>query len=160
MNIDNLLFISAFLPIVLVLHWLIPGKTGKNVFLFVSSLIFYAFSGLSGLALLLGVGALNYVFGLLIIRKRAAKAVCVIAVVCNLAFLALFKYLNFFVADIFGMQPVDLGIAAPLGISFFVFKCISYVVDSYRNPEQGSKNIGHVLLYISFFQNVRNFLIF
>lgn len=154
MNIDNLLFTSAFLPIVLALHWLIPGRKGKNTLLLVASLIFYAFGSLSGLILLLAMGVINYIFGLLIIRKKAAKIVCVSAVVVNTAFLGIFKYLNFIITQILGLPSVELGIAAPLGVSFFVFKCISYIVDTFRNPKHGSDNIGEVLLYISFFPQI------
>jgi len=154
MNIDNLLFISAFLPVALVLYWLIPGQKGKNILLLAASLVFYAFGSVSGLILLLIAVLFNYVCGLLIIGRKTEKIVCIVAIVCNLAFLGAFKYLNFFVTEILGLQPVELGVAAPLGISFFVFKCISYIVDSYRNPEHGSKNIEEVLLYISFFPQV------
>ena len=154
MNIDNLLFISAFLPIALLLYWLIPGQKGKNIVLLVASFVFYTFGSVSGLVLLVVSGVINYLFGLMILRQRGAKAVCVTAVILNLLFLATFKYLNFFVTEIFGLPSVELGIAAPLGISFFVFKCISYIVDAYRNPENGSKNLAEVFLYISFFPQI------
>ncbi len=154
MSIDGVLFISCFLPVVLVLHWLIPADRGRNFLLLIAGLIFYAFGSLGGLLLLVATGLVNYIFGRLIMGGRAPKTFCTIAVILDLAFLAVFKYLDFVITDILGLPEVELGIAEPLGISFFVFKCISYIVDTYRDRAQGTKNSPEFLLYISFFPQV------
>lgn len=154
MSIDGVLFISCFLPVALALYWLIPADKGRNILLLTAGFVFYAFGSLSGLVLLMGAAAVNYIFGRLIMGGKLPKMFCALAVILNLAFLAVFKYLDFLVTEILCLPAVDLGIAAPLGISFFVFKCISYIVDTYRSREQGTKNAIELLLYISFFPQV------
>ena len=154
MNIDGVLFISCFLPVVLTLYWLIPKDTGRNILLLTAGLVFYAFGSLSGLGLLVGAAAFNYIMGRLIQRRKAPNLFCVIAVAADLIFLGVFKYLDFAVTEVLGLPAVELGIAAPLGISFFIFKCISYIVDTYRDRGQGTKDPLAFLLYISFFPQV------
>ena len=154
MSIDGVLFISCFLPVVLALHWLIPGDRGRNALLLAASLVFYAFGSLTGLLLLLVVAAVNYIIGLLIMAGKARKLLCGMAVVLDLAFLGTFKYLNFLLSEVLGLPAVELGIAAPLGISFFVFKCISYLVDTFRDSTAGSRSFPAFLLYISFFPQI------
>ena len=76
------------------------------------------------------------------------------AVALDLAFLCAYKYLDFILLEIFRLPESPISLVAPVGISFFVFKCISYIVDVYRDSSRGTKNFAHFLLYISFFPQV------
>lgn len=151
MNVNGLLFISCFLPIVYLLHTLLPGHKPKNSLLLIAGLVFCAFGSLSGAALLMMIAVVNYICGRQITAGNHAKIFCVSAVVIDLAFLAFFKYLNFIITQLFHLPPVELGIVVPLGISFYIFKCISYIVDTYRDREQGTARFSEFLLYVSFF---------
>ncbi len=151
MTIDSLLFISCFLPVVLLLHWLIPGEGFRKYLLLAASLLFCAFGSLSGVLLLTAAAGVNYIFGRLILSGKAPKAACAAAVALDLAFLCFFKYLDFLLTQVLGLPEAALGIAAPIGISFYIFKCISYIVDVYRDSTQGTKNFGRFFLYVSFF---------
>lgn len=154
MSFDSIFFISCFLPVLLAVYWLIPGTKLKNWVLLIVGLVFYAFGGLTGIGLLLAAALGNYLLGLLIQKNIAPKAVMVTAVTLNLAFLCAYKYLDFILVEIFRLPESPVSLVAPVGISFFVFKCISYIVDVYRNGERGTKNFAHFLLYISFFPQV------
>ncbi len=154
MTFDSIAYISCFLPLSVAVYWLLPGTKGKNALLLVISLAFYAFGGVSGMALLLLTALANWLFGLLIQKGKAAKALMITAVTADLAFLGAYKYLDFFLAQLLGEPAIQLGLTAPIGISFFTFKCISYVVDTYREKDKGSRSFYEVLLYISFFPQV------
>ncbi len=150
---DNIFFLSCFLPLVLVLHWVIPWVKGKNAVLLLVSLVFYAFSGLTGLLLLLGAAVVNYLLGVAL-KTKFRKIAMIAGVALDIGFLCVFKYLDFILADILGLAHLQPGLIAPLGISFFVFKCISYLVDGYRDEKQVTRNFGKLLLYISFFPQI------
>ena len=153
MNFDSVIFLSIFLPVLLALYWLVPGLKAKNAILLLFSLLFYSFSGLSGLGLMAGLTVCNYLFGLLL-RRKQRKAVLVLGVGLNVAFLCFFKYLTFFLTQVLGLQAAELSIAAPLGVSFFTFKSISYLADTYRKPENGTRSLSALLLYVSFFPQI------
>lgn len=150
---DNIFFLSCFLPLILVLHWVIPGIRGKNAVLLLVSLVFYSFSGLSGLLLLLGAAVVNYLLGLGL-KTKLRKIAMIAGVIVNIGFLCTFKYLDFVLGDVLGLAHLQPGLIAPLGISFFVFKCISYLVDGYRDDQQVTGNFFKLLLYISFFPQI------
>lgn len=154
MNFDSVIFISCFLPVVAILYWVLPGLRAKNILLLVFSLIFYSFSGISSLLLLVGLALANYLISLWIRSGRTAQAATVFGVVLDVAFLAFFKYLNFLLNQVFGLPEVSLGLAVPLGISFFVFKSISFLVDTRRDPEAEKTGFVPFLLYISFFPQI------
>ena len=152
MNFDSIIFISCFLPVVAALYWLIPGLRGKNCLLLIFSLIFYSFSGLVSLVMLAALALVNYLLGRCIRRERGGKAAAIVGISLNIAFLCLFKYLNFLLNQVLGLPQVTWGLAAPLGISFFVFKSISYLADLRRDGTGGS--FADFLLYISFFPQI------
>ena len=157
---DNIFFLSCFLPLVLAAYWLVPGLKGKNTVLLVCSLLFYSFGSLTGLALLLAMALANYLLGIALKggkyqkRSRFRKAALVAGLVLNLAFLGFFKYADFVLSGIRGLPPLHTGIAVPLGISFFTFKCISYLMDAFRDCRQATSSFGTLLLYISFFPQI------
>ena len=150
---DNIFFLSCILPLVLVLHGVIPWTKGKNAVLLLVSLAFYAFSGLTGLLLLLAAAVINYLLGLGL-KTKFRKIAMIAGVTLDIGFLCAFKYLDFVLGDILGLAHLQPGLIAPLGISFFVFKCISYLVDGYRDEGQVTGNFGKLLLYISFFPQI------
>ena len=151
---DNIFFLSCFLPLVLIIYWLVPGTKGKNAVLLLFSLLFYSFGSLSSLALLVAVTLVNYLLGLLLQREKLQKAALTAGIVLDLAFLAFFKYADFLLSGILGLSPLQTSLAAPLGISFFTFKCISYLMDAYRDRKQAADSFWKLLLYVSFFPQI------
>ncbi len=158
MSFDSVIFISCFLPVLAILCGLVRPVKARNVLLLISGLVFFAFGSLTGLLLLAACAAVNYAFGLLLLRSgRGGRGIAAAAVILDLAFLASFKYLDFILspfAAVFGSVPLRTGLAAPIGISFFTFKCISYVIDTYRDRRNGTRSFFELLLYISFFPQI------
>ena len=151
---DNIFFLSCFLPLVLVVHWLAPGLKSKNAVLLVFSLLFYSLSGMSALMLLLGVALANFLLGLALKRGACKKAALTAGLLLDIGFLAFFKYADFFLSGILGLETLQNSIAVPLGISFFTFKCISYLMDAYRDGDQATGSFCDLLLYVSFFPQI------
>ena len=156
MVFSSLVFLFVFLPIVLVLYYL-SGKKYRNYLLLLASLFFYAWGEPTYVVIMLvSIGA-NYLCGLLVDEKRADKvrvAGVVISVIFNICMLGVFKYSGFFVKNIntaFNTSLPVPEIALPLGISFFTFQAMSYVVDVYRKDAKVQKNIFDLSLYISLF---------
>ena len=152
MGFDSIAFLSCFLPVCLLLYYCVPGIRGKNGVLILLSLVFYAFSGISAVYILLAVWAVNYLLGLGLQKGIAPKAVLIFGITANLVCLIAFKYAAFFLQSVLGLPQGTWSVAAPLGISFFLFKSISYLVDTYRNPIKGTKKPLRLLLYLSFHQ--------
>ena len=153
-------FIFAFLPVVLLLYYvpLKPFRTGQNVLLLLASLVFYAWGEPKYVLIMIGSILVNYVLGLLIDKFRKSKPMSAllltITAVANLSVLFVFKYLSFTVKNInelFGTWIDVPDIALPIGISFFTFQAMSYVIDVYRQKGEAQKNPMNVGLYISFF---------
>lgn len=151
MGFDSVFFISCLLPVGLILYWLIPGNRGKNALLLLLSLLFYAFGSISALGLLLAAAVFNFLWGRLL--RPGRKGLLILGVGANLAYLFVFKYLHFFLNQVVGVES-DLGLAAPLGMSFFLFKAISFLVDTYRRPESTKGSFWDFLQYLSFFPQV------
>lgn len=154
MNFDSIFFVSCFLPAVLFLYWLLPGLKAKNWVLLIFSLLFYSFGSLQGLALLLGCCLVNYGIGLWLKSGKAAKTALITGIVLNVAFLCLYKYLDFLLAQVLGLKALAPGLIAPIGISFFTFKSISYLADAYAQPEKATGSLPKLMLYITFFPQV------
>ena len=153
-------FLFAFLPVTFLLYRIIPGKgkasaTAKNAILALLSLIFYAFGEPVYVLLLLASVVINYLCGLLLQRGGRAwqKGVLAGAVTVNLGLLCVFKYAGFAVTTLnsLGMALPVPEIALPIGISFFTFQGLSYVIDCYRDRSLISRSLLNLALYISFF---------
>lgn len=151
------IFIFIFLPMVLFAYYAL-GKKLKNYILLFASLFFYVWGGLSYLKILIVSIIINYIFGLLIDKVRdnikLKKAFLVIGVVLNLAILFYYKYYDFFIENsnlVFNTNFSLKYIALPIGISFFTFQGMSYIIDIYREDGKVNKNPFAVALYISFF---------
>ena len=151
---DNIFFLTSFLPLVLAAHWLVPGTKSKNAVLLVFSLLFYSFGSLSSLVLLIGVALINYLLGLALKQGRCKKVALAAGLVLDIGFLAFFKYADFLLSGILGESALQSTLAVPLGISFFTFKCISYLMDAYRDGAQATGSFSHLLLYVSFFPQI------
>ncbi len=148
-------FIFIFLPVVFLLHLILPWKQVRNWLLISASLVFYAWGELYYVLLMVFSALVNYLIALWM-KKRGGKnkLLLIIAVVFNIGLLAVFKYAAFAVETVNGLFGASLavpGIPSPLGISFFTFQALSYIIDSYRGDITPTKNFGHFLLYISFF---------
>lgn len=151
MVFSSVIFLCLFLPIVLGGYYLLPKREAKNLWLIAASLLFYAFSGLwYGLLLLFSVFC-NYLAGLFVSGR---KGVLYVAVAVNLGVLGVFKYLTFLVRTVNQLPGVAIAVPSivlPVGISFFTFQGLSYVIDVYRNERLKSTRFRDVLLYIALF---------
>lgn len=142
LSLDSPLFIFLCLPLVALVGLLVRNTRARNVILLIAGLFFYSFGSVAGLGILILSAAANFFFGL-VLSKKASRAVLCAGIVLDLAALAVFKYFN--------ILP---GIAAPIGISFFTFKNISYLIDVYRDGKKRSSGFFSFLLYISFLPEV------
>lgn len=158
MLFSSSVFIYLFLPITLFGYFVVFRKSRKwqNIFLLFVSLFFYAWGEPKFVLIMLLSIFMNWLFGLLVNKenKKIGKIIVGCTVVFNLAILFVFKYLMFsmeVVTEIFNINMKIPNIALPIGISFFTFQAMSYVIDVYRGCGQVQKNILNVGLYISFF---------
>ncbi len=154
MVFSSLIFLVVFLPIVLGLYYLIPGR-GKNVILLLASIFFYAWGEPVYVVLMLFSCVFNYVCGLDLGNESGnRKLKLVFAVVVNLVVLGFFKYWGFILETINSIPFVNVTyheLALPVGISFYTFQAISYLVDVYRKDVEPNKNILDFSLYLSMF---------
>ena len=156
MVFSSTVFLFLFLPIVLIIYYnpLIKNRKFKNIFLLISSLIFYAYGEPVFVFLMIFSIMINYLLGIKVANSRNRKKYVIFAYIYNLFILFIFKYLTFTFNNINLLLKNDnltLNIALPIGISFFTFQMLSYVIDVYRAPEKVQKNIINVALYISLF---------
>lgn len=155
MVFSSMVFLCIFLPVVFLFHLLLPGIRAKNGMLLLASLAFYAYGEPVYVILMIASAFVNYLSALLIGKNPAGKkAVMAVNVILNLGVLVLFKYTGFLaesVNTILGTAIPVPSIRLPIGISFFTFQAMSYVIDVYRGVTGAQKNFGKVLLYISFF---------
>lgn len=158
MVFSSRIFLFVFLPVVLLGYYLIHPKI-KNIYLLFVSFAFYTWGVKSLVIVLLISIVLNYLSGLLIayFKKKAVRltpAIVALSISLNLLLLGYFKYYNFFISTIDGISGLSLPlkeIAIPLGISFFTFSCISYLLDLNLGIIEVEKNPISFALYVSFF---------
>ena len=153
-------FIYLYLPLVILVYYTIlrKSRTGQNVFLFLASLLFYAWGEPLFVLVMAASIIINWLFGIAVDKKRGNKRTARIMVgldaAINLGLLFVFKYLNFtgsLLRDLTGIELELPSIALPIGISFFTFQAMSYVIDVYRQKGKVQKNPLYVGLYIAFF---------
>ena len=151
------LFLFLFLPVVLAVYLLLPGLRAKNFWLLLASLVFYAWGEVGFVFLLLASTLMNYGLGLwigrseLVARRKLAVGV---AVLINVGILGVFKYADLIVNTINALGHLTLPapkISLPIGISFFTFHALSYVIDIYRRKWTAARDPKDVALYIFFF---------
>lgn len=153
MVFSSLLFLCLFMPVVFILHSVIPNLKLRNFLLLLASLLFYAYGEPGYILLMLISVLLNYIFALLL-SKYQKKIFLVSAVIVNLGILGVFKYTDFLLTAINSALDIALplpNIPLPIGISFFTFQALSYVIDVYRKDVPAQRNYAKLLLYISFF---------
>ncbi len=144
MSFASPLFLFAFLPLSVALYHLLPGTRARNGFLLFASLLFCAFGRLADLLILLGAAVVDYVFGLLLRRLgKGRRGVLAVGAVLELGLLLFYK--------LWALRPEAV---LPLGLSFFTFQGLSYLVDAYREPEQASPRFFPLLQYLCFFPNL------
>lgn len=159
MLFSSSIFIFAFLPFVIFVNFiLLKNIKAKNIFLVIVSLLFYAWGEPKFVFIMILSIILNWIYGILIDKYRddkiKARIVMFLMVLSNLTIIFIFKYLMFAVSNInrfIGTSFVVPEIALPIGISFFTFQAMSYVIDVYRKDGDVQKNPLNVALYISFF---------
>ena len=152
------IFLFFFLPAVLLFYYLLP-RSRRNAVLLVGSLVFYAWGEPVYIFLMLFTILLNYVSGLMLERRkqegRQAKGVLICAVVLNLGLLAFFKYAGFFLRSVRmipGMPGFPIPeIILPIGISFYIFQSMSYVIDVWRGDVAAQRNLTSFAAYVSMF---------
>ncbi len=162
MVFSSLSFIFAFLPAFLALYYCVPAKS-KNTLLFLGSLLFYSFGEPFYILLIFASTVLNYLFGLGIARYKRGRAERLflfwIALLYNFGLLLFFKYANFFLENInlllkvcgIHWQFFRLNVSLPLGISFYTFQIVSYIIDVYRDKVKADKSIVSLGAYICMF---------
>ena len=156
MLFSSIPFLYYFLPCVLLVYFIVP-KAMKNVALFASSLIFYAWGEPKYVLLMLLSITCGYVFGLLINKYRSnklGKIYFYLSSFISIAMLGYFKYVDFFIENInkmTGMKLSLLRIALPIGISFYTFQILSYTIDVYRGNVPVQKNFISFATYVALF---------
>lgn len=155
MVFSSLEFICVFLPVVFVLYYCIPGIYFKNVLLVIASLLFYAYGEPVYILLMIISAGFNYIMARIIAYSSGRRKIYLfIDVTINIGLLLYFKYIVFFIETwnyISGQNLNIVYIKLPVGISFFTFQALSYVIDVYYEKIEVQKSFNRVLLYISFF---------
>lgn len=156
MLFSSITFLYYFLPIVIILYLLSPSKL-KNTVILISSLVFYGWGEPKFLPLIISTILIGYGLGLLMetTKSKAAKNILVaFLVVISLGILGYYKYTDFFISTVNGVLGKDiplLHMALPIGISFYTFQMMSYVIDVYRGDVKAQKNIINLAAYIVMF---------
>ena len=153
MVFSSLTFLYIFLPLCLIAYFIITNLTYKNIVLVIFSLFFYAWGEPKYVFLMIASAAVNYFAGLFLGKfedKKKRKIILSATAVLNLGALVFFKYTGFILQNI-GLGSVEFSIALPIGISFYTFQALSYVVDVYRGEVPPQKSFYKLLLYIVLF---------
>jgi len=153
---SNLVFLYIFLPVILLTYFIAP-RIFKNTILLIASLFFYAWGEPKYILLMIFSIFANYIFGIAVFKTQnpsPKKIILIFSVITNLLILGYFKYATFFIDNInyffnteFSNEPIPL----PIGISFFTFQAMSYVIDVYRKDAPVQKNFLDLSLYIALF---------
>jgi len=164
MLFSSIPFIIMFLPVTLLFYYCCPFMKGKNIILLIASLLFYAWGEPRFVLIMICSIMANYGIGLLIgnagFTNLKRKLFLALGIIINLSVLFFFKYLGFFeqilnsLVTVFHLSGSELAIhkfILPLGISFYTFQSMSYLIDVYRKPEMIQRNILELGLFISFF---------
>ena len=157
MVFNSVVFLFCFLPLALLLYYIAPGRA-KNAVLLLESLVFYCWTGIEFLPLIACLVVFNYLWGLLTSAARAKlRAVLPLAaVLVNLGVLVYFKYANFLIETLnqlasLQLAELEIGDVLPLGISYYIFKIISYEVDVYTGKVQAERDPLTFAAYVLFF---------
>lgn len=157
MVFSSLVFLFAYLPITLLAYYLVP-RQGRNIFLFIVNLIFYGWGEPKLVLLMVFNIFFNYIGGWLVDKYRAdakkKKLFLILTCVLDIGILAVFKYTGM-ITETLNMLPFlnipELQISLPIGISFYTFQTMSYVIDVYRDDAPVSKNFVNFGTYVALF---------
>lgn len=154
MLFSSITFLYCFLPCVLAIYFLVPDKF-KNVVLLVSSLFFYGWGEPRLVVLMVITILVGYISGISIEKlPEQKKKILLVTVLYCLGTLGYFKYAGFFLENIYavtGLSVPVLKVALPIGISFYTFQILSYVIDVYREEVPAQKNLIYLATYITMF---------
>lgn len=160
MAFSSTVFLFIFLPVLLLIYYcrLIKSDKVRNIILLIASLLFYAYGEPIYVLVLIVSIIINYFIGLLIDKysnnKKVKKSILVLGIIFNVILLVLFKYLNFIFDNLsllFNKELFAYDISLPLGISFYTFSILSYIIDVYKGDAKVQKNILNVALYVTLF---------
>jgi alginate O-acetyltransferase complex protein AlgI len=162
MVFSGLVFLYIFLPAALLIYFAVPGIGKKNIILTALSLLFYAWGEPVWVVLLVFSSLQDYIAGRVIGRYRGqwqAKLALTVSLVGNFSLLGFFKYIDFFIGNLnlllntAGAHTVlpFVGVALPIGISFYTFQTVSYSIDCYRGKVDVQRNFTDFLLFVSLF---------
>ena len=152
MLFTSISFLYYFLPVVLILYFVVPKKM-KNFVLFIASMLFYFYGEPKYIFLMLAEILIAYI-GAILIAKYKKKSLLITFVGIHVGLLAIFKYTDFALENINSIFNVNiplLKLALPIGISFYTFQIISYIVDVYRGTVKPQKSFLKLATYISLF---------
>ena len=157
MLFSSVVFLFTFLPVVLILYYVLPEKF-RNPVLLIASLVFYAWGEPVYIFLMILSILFNYFSGLDIARnlenERMAKRSLIFNIIVNIAILGFFKYEGFVLDSLNAVLPVHISyhpLALPIGISFYTFQILSYIIDVYRKNVKAQKNLLNFALYVTMF---------
>ena len=158
MLFSSLIFITAFLPLFFLLYYPVRKPAWRNTLLFLFSVLFYAWGEPAFVLLMLFSLTVNYIFGLLIEKalpnKKRAKCFLILITVIDLGLLAVFKYTGFLVENLVSLTGLNIAppkIPLPIGISFYTFQILSYVIDVYREEVPAQRNFIYLGAYLAAF---------
>ncbi len=157
MVFSSLLSLGLFLPVTLGLYFISKNITWRNIILLIASLIFYAWGEPTLILVMLASAFVGYLAGFGVNKWRGtigAKISLILALVIDIGFLGLFKYTGFFISNINAILGADIGFmgfALPLGISFYTFQILTYVIDTYRGEASLQRSYYKFLLYVTMF---------
>jgi len=156
MLFSSITFLYCFLPCVLLLYFIVPDRM-KNTVLLLASLFFYGWGEPKYLIFMLASVTQSYIAALLVERFRGtkiAKAALAVSAVASLGLLAYCKYVDFFIGNfnaVTGLSVPLLKVALPVGISFYTFQILSYVIDVYRGDVPAQRNFIDLAMYVAMF---------
>ena len=153
MIFSSILFLYYFLPLLLIIYFIVPSKY-KNLVLLIFSLIFYFLGEPKYIIILLLSCITNYILSKQIEKNKHAKLYLIIALILNIGALLIYKYTDFFISNInniFNTNIKYLYLVMPIGISFFTFQALGYIIDVYNKKHKPAKNLLNFMTYICLF---------
>lgn len=157
MIFSSVVFIGIFFPVVLSLYFIVKNRIARNYVLLVASLIFYAWGEPIWILALIILTFIDYLYGIFLskaMKFNKKKLIFIFMIILNLSVLFVVKYLAFLISNInhlFGIAIPICEISMPIGISFFTFQALTYVIDIYKGNTKPQKNYARLLLYVSMF---------
>ncbi len=154
MVFSSLIFLFLFLPLFLIFYFLCKKRKSRNIVLLIFSLLFYSYGEPVYVLLMILSIIVNYYIAIIMSNSKKRKALLIVDVIFNLGLLFIFKYSNFFLSNInnlFHLNKTFLNISLPIGISFYTFQILTYVIDVYKKEVDVQKSMINLGCYISAF---------